>query len=88
MVPLIWGHAISEADKLAIVEGGNLRYLWQSAGIGLLVWQIYGYSTGVDAHHVPHPLPSDGYGKGSHEEAESPKQVEPHSHEGGTPHSH
>ena len=26
-----WAHGMSEADKLAIVEGGNLRYLWLGA---------------------------------------------------------
>ena len=26
-----WAHGMSDADKLAIVEGGNLRYLWLGA---------------------------------------------------------
>lgn len=26
-----WAHGMSEADKLAILEGGNLRYLWLGA---------------------------------------------------------
>ncbi len=28
---VVLGHGMSEADKLAIVEGGNLRYLWLGA---------------------------------------------------------
>ncbi len=28
---LAWAHGMSEADKLAIIEGGNLRYMWLGA---------------------------------------------------------
>ena len=32
LIPVVvFGHGMSEADKLAIVEGGNLRYLWLGA---------------------------------------------------------
>jgi hypothetical protein len=28
---VVYAHSMSEADKLAIIEGGNLRYMWLGA---------------------------------------------------------
>lgn len=28
---VVYAHGVSEADKLAIIEGGNLRYMWLGA---------------------------------------------------------
>jgi hypothetical protein len=38
LAQVIWGHGISEADQQAMVEGGNLRYIWLGA-----VHMITGY---------------------------------------------